>query len=167
MEQKNGEDLLPERGREGPTLFQRQASLSTHPAFWKGKGDSRLLLRVLTPQECEAVPRAEALAIFVGLSPSVALREGWLVTRLWEGATTPSSSHGRGCVCCAPVQGMGRLLLQLVQERARGVCPFFASVNIVCAASEKRLLVSALAAESLLTGVYGILSVSGGFVCHS
>lgn len=167
MKQKNGEEPLPERDGEGPTLFQTQANMSTHPAFWKGKGDARILLRVLTPQECKAVPRAAALALFVAHPPSDDLLAGWLVTRSWEGTAIPSFPHGAGCSCCLPAQGMGRMLLRLVQERARGECPFFSSVNIVCPASEKRLLVSALCADSLLTGLYGLLPISGGFFCHS
>lgn len=146
-------------------LFQRAAPVSTSPLLWTGPDDRRVRLRVLAVEEVAGQARSDGLAVFLGVEPTVAQQSGWAEVRVWAQPEN-DAGHGGGCVCCQGGGQLGRFLLGLRQERARGQCAFFRETSLICPAQERTALVQLLQADPLIFSVYGLEAVSSRFSCH-
>lgn len=167
MEQEKGGKTLPDRGQtESRTLFQTEAPLST-TAFWKGQTDARIPLRIVTMAESHLCTRDDAVAIFVNNERPSERGEEWLEVKHWSGIITSNPQHGGVCLCCSGLDGLGRFLIALFQERARGMCNFFRNAVIVCSSTQKDVVIDMILSDSVVKSLYGLQPVSGRFSCDS
>lgn len=146
-------------------LFQRAASMSTSPLLWTGPEDRRVRLRVLPWEDAEGQARSDSLAVFLGGAPSMAQQAGWGEVRVWNLAEQ-EAGHGSGCGCCQVGGRLGRFLISLTQERARGACIFFHNLSLVCPAREVTALVQLLHIDPLVFSLYGLEAVPARFSCY-
>lgn len=145
-------------------LFQRAASVSTSPLLWKGPEDRRIRLQLVSAQDAEGQAQSGSLAVFLGVQPSAAQLAKWGGVRTWSLPTT-GVDHGGGCACCQGGGQLGRFLISLIQERARGECVFFQTLCLICLPQDRTGLMQALQSDSLVFSLYGLEAVSSRFSC--
>ncbi|KXV67854.1 hypothetical protein AD951_14230 [Acetobacter malorum] len=121
---KREEEPRSDAGPEGRVLFQRAASVSTSPLLWKGPEDRRIRLQLMSVEDAEGQAQSGSLAVFLGVQPITAQQAGWGAVRIWS-LSTQGADHGGNCACCQGGGQLGRFLISLIQERARGKCFFF------------------------------------------
>ncbi|WP_048837539.1 hypothetical protein [Acetobacter cibinongensis] len=154
-------------GQAGKPLFQSKAALSTSALAWRGSGDPRIPLSILTPHDMCDVEKAQSAVFFVGAVPVE--DAGWLVSRVWVGQIRQASDmlHPGSCPCCIRLNGLGHALVALFQERVKGLCKYFSNLVIICSAEERALVQENLARDNLVIGFYGLKAVSSRFSCQS
>lgn len=145
-------------------LFQRAASVSTSPVMRKGQTDQRIQLQVLSTTEAGGHAQTDTLALFLGVEPSEADAAGWGDVRIW-GVPEAGSDHGSLCVCCQTGGQLGRLLIGLMQERARGTCGFFKQIDLICLSQDKPGLIQSLQADPLVSSLYALKPTPSRFSC--
>lgn len=117
--------------------------------------------------ESQLCARDDTVAIFVN-NESLSERGGeWMEVKHWSGIITSKPQHNGGCLCCSGLDGLGRFLIALFQERARGVCNFFRNTVIVCSSTQKDTVIDMILSDSVVTSLYGLQAVSGRFSCDS
>lgn len=162
---KREDEPRSDAGPEGRVLFQRAASLSTSPLLWRGPEDQRIPLRVVSLEEAVQQAQSDSLAIFLGGSPTAAQQAGWSAARVCP-PPAGEGVHGGGCPCCQGGGYLGRLLLRLIQERARGECAFFVKVSLICPARDIAGLMRVIHADPLVFSLCGMEAVSSRFSCE-
>ncbi len=145
-------------------LFQRAASVSTSPLLWKGPEDRRIRLQLVSVEDAEGQAQSGSLAVFLGVQPSAAQQAGWGAVRTWS-LPTQGADHGGSCACCQGGGQLGRFLISLIQERARGKCVFFQTLCLICLPQDRAGLMRALQSDPLVFSLYGLEAVSSRFSC--
>lgn len=166
MDQKKREEgPRSDAGPEGGALFQRAASVSTSRLRWKGEADSRIRLQLLSSVRSGEEARPDSMAVFFRVQPSAEDRAGWGDVRRMEDGQD-ATGHGSGCTCCQVGGHLGRLLMSLVQERARGQCIFFRTLCLICPPQQVSALIQALEADPFVFSLYGLDFALDRFSCH-
>lgn len=167
MDQKKREEgPRSDAGPEGAALFQRAAPVSTSRLRWKGERDSRIRLQVLSSVRSGEEARPDSMAVFFRVQPSAEDRAGWGEVRRMEEGQEDAVGHGSACACCQLGGHLGRLLMGLVQERARGQCIFFRTLCLICPSNEVSALIQTLEADPFVFSLYGLDFAPDRFSCH-
>ncbi|GEN61161.1 hypothetical protein [Acetobacter nitrogenifigens] len=71
-----------------------------------------------------------------------------------------ANQHAPACVCCSPQREATRVLLALIQDRARGRCGFFRRIVVAAPNGAVETVADALRAESALSTLFAIRAES-------